>query len=119
MASIRQQRKKQREKDRKYYEKVKSKTIELLGGKCVACGEDDPRVLQVDHIKPERRKMRDGTYSARQNMLRVLKEPRYAKAVQLLCANCHMKKTAEDWAKITRERLDEISDETLATADSV
>ena len=75
-----------------YYKKFRSKVINFLGGICVKYGNNDFRVLQVDHINgggvQELRKIGPkGIYN------RVLNgEPGY----QLLCANCNWIKRYEN-----------------------
>ena len=70
---------------RRYTRRLRARAIAYLGGKCIRCGFDDPRALQIDHV--------DGGGGAelekiqsRGVQLRVLRgEPGY----QLLCANCN------------------------------
>lgn len=65
--------------------------IEKLGGKCTGCGISDIDVLQFDHILPiketgeKRIRNRLALFGA------ILKNKLIN--IQLLCANCHMKKT--------------------------
>ena len=74
--------------------RLRAATIAHLGGECVRCGIRDSRVLQIDHIVPVRIS----------NKKRVRQIPFYNAIligeeinVQLLCANCHAIKTAEDF----------------------
>jgi 5-methylcytosine-specific restriction endonuclease McrA len=60
-----------------------------LGDKCVHCSNDDVDVLEFDHIIPLHSKKRK--YG---NILREVKS--HPELFQLLCANCHRKKTLED-----------------------
>lgn len=93
-----QWRKENHEKYRKYSNEYKRKVakqlrldaIEAAGGKCVACGIGDNRVLQFDHINgggcAERKKV------SREAIWRqVIRGER--DDLQLLCANCHVIKT--------------------------
>lgn len=70
---------------------------EILGNKCVNCGIDDYRVLQVDHIKTIRRKNNksnaDTGYRLR---LKVIRGTTDLNNLQLLCANCHQIKTYKE-----------------------
>ena len=81
------------------YRQRKIATLRALGGRCVRCANDDPRVLQFDHINNDgyldkRKGYRTPYYRAAQ-LLRA-EGLDAAKAVfQLLCANCHMIKTSE------------------------
>lgn len=72
---------------------------EILKSGCVNCGESDPIVLEFDHIDPATKFMEVG------NMMqsgyawnKVLEE---ISKCQILCANCHRRKTAKDnnWFK--------------------
>lgn len=73
--------------------------IESLGGKCSACGIDDPRLLEFDHI--DRSKKRD-------NLNALLKNESVQRAweestnCRLLCANCHRLKSMDngDWRRV-------------------
>lgn len=70
-------------------EKLKKKTFNILGNKCVDCGIDDPLVLSVDHIKPigNRRKSTVSVWSE------IIRNPEKAKEkYQLLCRNCNWRK---------------------------
>lgn len=68
----------------------------MLGGACVVCGEEDVSVLQFDHIRGDGHCEgvgRAGLYAVRW----VLAHPAEASVkYQLLCANCHMRKTAKE-----------------------
>jgi predicted nucleic-acid-binding Zn-ribbon protein len=67
-----------------------------LGGKCVKCGNDDYRVLQIDHVDgkgcQERKKLGyNNNYYVVQS---IIKGER--KKYQLLCANCNWIKRWEN-----------------------
>ena len=86
-------REKIREQRRGYRDKRKSYCIEYLGGKCVKCGTTHN--LQFDHIKREGKKYeitRKLTYKF-DNIKEELDK------CQLLCAPCHLDKTASEWTK--------------------
>ena len=72
--------------------KAKLELMQLLGGKCIKCGESDCRCLQIDHVKGcgtlERKKLGNGRYIF--IVLKKVKED--SKDYQLLCANCNWKK---------------------------
>lgn len=71
--------------------RVRAGALDALGNKCVKCGFDDPRALQIDHIfgggHQERKRIgNNGTYKRV-----VAGEPGY----QILCANCNWIKRYE------------------------
>ncbi len=79
--------------------KRRAEAVDRLGGKCCRCGNDDARVLQIDHVfndgARERRPSGPRTCVASRVGLFIRirddEEGRY----QLLCANCHSIKTWE------------------------
>ena len=80
-----------RKAQKKYTEKLRANVIELLGGKCVVCGFNDPRALQIDHIHG------GGTRETAEIGIRgiyrkILKNP---DGYQLLCSNCNWIKRYE------------------------
>ena len=84
-------REKIRQLHRNYKKEAKIKCVEYLGGKCVKCGTTHN--LQFDHIKREGKKYTIAekiTYS-----FGYLKEE--LDKCQLLCAPCHLDKTAKEW----------------------
>ena len=99
---------KRREQKRKYREENKENRLEYakahrdkrraycreyLGGKCVVCGTTHN--LQFDHIKREEKK-----YNITEKIsikFDNLKEE--LDKCQLLCAPCHLEKTASEWTK--------------------
>tara|TARA_Y100000310_G_C20070223_1_gene529022 strand:- start:34 stop:513 length:480 start_codon:yes stop_codon:yes gene_type:complete len=88
------------------YEKIAQKTIfEIkMSNPCITCGERDPRVLDFDHIQPSEKlhsvaNMVKGGYS----LDRILDE---IEKCQILCANCHRRKTAEYFKYYTQLEYD-------------
>ena len=75
-----------------YRRAVRRGMIAKMGGKCIICGFDDWRALQLDHIK-------GGGYKGKANQL-VYREILDAKVIpndyQLLCANCNWIKRYEN-----------------------
>ena len=70
-------------------EERKKLLIEMLGGKCESCGTT--KNLQFDHIDPTTK-----SFSiAKKYMCPVVFEE--LKKCQLLCYECHLKKTSEEW----------------------
>ena len=82
-----------KEKISEYYKERKSYCLEYLGGKCVKCGTTHN--LQFDHIKREGKKYEISTKLT--NKWDNLKEE--LDKCQLLCAPCHLDKTAKEWTK--------------------
>jgi hypothetical protein len=75
---------------RGFKQKVRLEIINLLGGKCVKCGFEDVRALQVDHIKSVGQKNRFRQQYLKQD---IVKNPNL---YQLLCANCNWIKRHEN-----------------------
>lgn len=89
-------------------EKKKKKQIEtrqhvrnyLKEHKCVDCEEDDPIVLEFDHLRDKKYNISDLVRLGKS--IRVVEEE-IAKC-EVRCANCHRRKTAKDynwWADLT------------------
>ena len=62
---------------------------------CVECGESDIRVLDFDHLDPSEKSFNLGDAIRRGYSFDRIKEE-VAKC-QVLCANCHRKKTFDSW----------------------
>ena len=64
----------------------------LIGHPCVDCGEDDPVVLEFDHVSGQKHlevsKLADSSYSISTIEKEILK-------CEVRCANCHKRKTAK------------------------
>ena len=71
------------------YERNKKKCVDKLGGKCVACGSTE--LLQFDHINPLEKSFTITSGFHRKDL-----DEELAKC-QLLCWDCHMEKTKNDW----------------------
>ena len=76
-------------------EKDRMALLERLGGRCLYCGEYDPLVLQIDHRYGDGASDRlRGKGKGRYRRLLALSDGELDKlALQVLCANCHLKKT--------------------------
>lgn len=79
------------------YAKVRKEVLSFLGNKCVRCGIDDFRVLQIDHVNGngyrERQDFGKGG-NASVKYYRHILEVR-GEGYQLLCANCNWIKRYE------------------------
>ena len=71
------------------YERNKQKYVDKLGGKCVKCGTTEH--LQFDHINPLEKSFTISSNFHRKDLDEELDK------CQLLCWDCHMEKTKEDW----------------------
>lgn len=78
-------------KDRTYRSRVRDKAIEILGSVCCVCGMDDKDVLEFDHIEPVLRRTSGEKRKDVYKMIHASQDPLLE--FQLLCANCHTKKT--------------------------
>ena len=79
-------------KDKRYRQALRAKAIELMGGKCSVCLIDDHDVLEFDHITPLLRRS-SGIKSKGETAAHVIRDEDRDQNFQLLCANCHTKKT--------------------------
>ena len=77
----------------KYYQELKEQVYNKLGRKCVGCGFDDIRALQIDHINGGGNKDRRSTTPINY-LLRVIKDTE--QQYQILCANCNWIKRYEE-----------------------
>lgn len=73
---------------REYNDRMKAAVYDLLGRKCVECGMEDVRALQIDHVSgsgcQDRKKSRSNYY--KHVLQGILSSPgKY----QVLCANCN------------------------------
>ena len=92
---------KTRLRNKMYRAETRRKLVqELLGGKCVRCGNDDYRVIQIDHTKGDGHAEREILHHAGGPAWwhrYYLKYPDLAnKHLQLLCANCNIIKSIEN-----------------------
>jgi len=85
------------ERNRNRLIRLRMEAVLALGGNCANCGEDDVRVLQIDHINGGGSAERKTSKAWGTNLLaRVISGD--VDGLQLLCANCHMIKTwRQDW----------------------
>lgn len=76
-----------------YREKIKLEMVEAFGGECLECGEDDPIVLVLDHIKDDGHIDRKNGIEGGFKLYQQLKKLGWPKdRHQLLCHNCNFKK---------------------------
>ena len=64
----------------------------LCASKCAVCGEDDPLVLEFDHLGEKRADI-SALVRSTAPWEKVLREIRKC---QILCSNCHKRKTHEE-----------------------
>lgn len=80
------------------HNKTRDKIIAALGSKCVRCGFDDPRALQVDHINgggtQEHKEL--GIWGVMKKVLYHVEIGNVDEYYQLLCANCNWIKRSEN-----------------------
>ena len=80
------------------YYRQRAAVLAGLGGKCVRCGFEDVRALQIDHVAGDghlRRKIQYPASEYREILQRIQAEGDLS-AWQLLCANCNWIKRAEN-----------------------
>lgn len=74
------------------YRELRRAALEELGAACQQCGFDDHRALHIDHVEGDGLQ-RDGRNRAGVTAARIRNNPG---VYQILCANCHAIKTAEN-----------------------
>ena len=86
-----------KKKGNKYNRKLRVKIIDMMGGKCVHCGFDDYRALQIDHVEGDGTKERK-IYNNRSlyYKLIIIDLDNNGNKYQLLCANCNWIKRVEN-----------------------
>ena len=76
--------------ENRQYAKKRMALIELFGGKCSRCGNDDYRVLQLNHINGGGRKDMRNYSSPYAFYKAILSEKRAREDLNLLCGNCNI-----------------------------
>ena len=71
----------------------RSRAMDVLGGKCSECGNDDKRVLQIDHVNGGGRQHRLFGSGGAEKIVRQIINGTTDRDYQLLCCNCHQLKT--------------------------
>ncbi len=71
----------------------RKKLLELLGGKCEKCGNNDHSILEFDHINPKTKQF-DIANAKDFPEKKLIKE---VKKCRILCRPCHQIKTRENW----------------------
>ena len=71
--------------------KQKLSLVKELGGKCIKCGENDYRVLDINHIDRIKKRIPKNRHFTLRARLKDWKENKGN--LELLCANCHRRHT--------------------------
>ena len=77
----------------------------MLNHPCIICGEDDPIVLEFDHRDPDKKCFGISDACSRKKTVDVIKEE--IKKCDVLCANCHRRKTAKQYGYYAYKVLNE------------
>ncbi len=88
-----------KQKNKFYRMKQRQLALLKLGNQCVHCQITDPDVLQFDHVNPIRRKNDHLRIDSGDNLVRKIIKADYrqiSQEIQILCANCHMKKSKKE-----------------------
>lgn len=86
---------------RKRWRKIRNEIYDLLGKKCVRCGFDDERALQVDHLNNDGYLLRKTITNTLSFLKHIKKTPQ---KYQILCANCNWIKRVETDEKRFKEK---------------
>lgn len=76
--------------NRQRYWKLRRKIIELLGGKCVRCGEIDIRILQINHKNHDGKKEHNSGKAINKFYRAILNGERPKDDLEIRCANCNI-----------------------------
>ena len=71
--------------------RLTNEVINMLGGKCACCGEDEPAFLTIHHLNDdgkEHRAMFGGNNATYLNSIK--QDPAAWRKYAVLCANCHL-----------------------------
>ena len=91
---------------KRYRRRLRQHLFDILTeSKCVKCGITDPLVLEFDHLDPS---TKVGCISALTPHISSAELDKEIAKCQVLCANCHRIKTAEDqgWYKHVKRRVE-------------
>ena len=80
---------------RRWYRRT---ALEILGNRCIRCGFDDVRALQIDHVNGRGYgdPLASNTGTSAQTVYRKIALTGNTDGLQLLCANCNWIKRAEN-----------------------
>lgn len=81
-----------RKKMQETYRDIRREVLQIYGGRCVCCGNSNPKYLQLDHVNNDggmERKQLPPHVRGGQFYKYVLKLGYIRSDLQLLCANCH------------------------------
>lgn len=84
----------QQERTKRVHRNTKMDALNVLGAKCVQCGFDDIRALQIDHINGDGAKDRKKNFRGYKMYKSIINKENLEK-YQVLCANCNWIKRAE------------------------
>ena len=80
---------------REYNANVREEVLKAYGGRCAKCGETRLEVLTLDHIDGQgnehRRRVKQN------NMNYLLRAEGFPPGIQVLCGNCHLIKSRDEW----------------------
>ena len=78
---------------REYMRSWRDKIINAYGGRCVCCGETEPKFLEIDHIDGGGCKHRKEIGPGAESLYRWVEKHNFPPTLQVLCANCHNAKS--------------------------
>jgi hypothetical protein len=82
-------------KHKLYQDNARRQIVEYFGGKCIRCGYDDIRALQIDHVNGGGNQHRINRKNKTIGYYKEIMEDK-TNSYQLLCANCNQIKKVEN-----------------------
>lgn len=87
-------RKRKRDNQNRYNRELRAALLDMIGTRCVRCGFDDPRALQIDHVNGGGRRHRSQFKSTKKYYKAIMESG--GTGYQTLCANCNQIKKFEN-----------------------
>ena len=75
--------------------RLRAEAIKAYGSECYCCGEDNPRLLTIDHVNNDGHAMRKVSRLHRDDIYKVVKREGYPTTYRLACYTCNLGRDKE------------------------